>query len=318
MLDARHSMSRGMRVCALVLLCTVSSPHAGLTARTVEEDSPPLLTAPVNDFAHVIDNESAAELDRRIRTLQRSTGDVVVVATVPTFKPYGDIREYATKMFENGGRGIGTKGKDNGLLIVLAMQDRQIKIEPGDALEEFITDGFAGETIRNVIAPEFRQGHYGTGLLAGTTRIINRIAERRGVTLNDVPQQQVSSSPEGPHIPISLIIFVIIVLVMLSRGGGGPRGRRRYWGGGPWSGWNSGVGPFGGGGFGGGFGGFGGGFGGGGGGGGVGGLGGGGRGGGAPGGGGRRVLRFSGSRVLGFAGSRVRGFAGSRVRGFAG
>jgi uncharacterized protein len=261
---ARGSRLKGVGVCGLVLLWTSSIAPLSSTARTFAEDDPPLLTAPVNDFAHIIDAESAAELDRRIRALQSATGDVVVIATVRTFKPYGDIREYATKMFENGGRGIGAKGKDNGLLIVLAVEERQIQIEPGYALEEFITDGFAGETIRNVIAPEFRQGRYGSGVLAGTTRIINRIAERRGVTLADVPQQPVSSSPDRPHIPVSVIIFIIIVVIMLSRGGGGPRRRRRYWGGGPWSGWSSGVGPFGGGGFGGGFGGFGGGGGGGG------------------------------------------------------
>ena len=255
-----------IRASAVVLLWLLSAGQLTLTAGAAADENPPLLTAPVNDFAHVIDAESAAELDRRIRALQNATGDVIVIATVRTFKPYGDIREYATKMFENGGRGIGAKGKDNGLLIVLAVEDRQIKIEPGYALEEFITDGFAGETIRNVIAPEFREGRYGGGLLAGTTRIINRIAERRGVTIPELPQQQVSS-PQRPRIPISLIIFIIIVIIMLSRSGVGPRRRRRYWGGGPWSGWNSGVGPFGGGGFGGGFGGFGGGFGGGGGGG---------------------------------------------------
>jgi uncharacterized protein len=254
--------------CAIRVLVLFSVLHSAFGLRSAAgTDVPPALTAPVNDFAHVIDDESAAELDHRIRALQNATGDAVVIATVPTFKPYGDIGEYATKMFENGGRGIGAKGKDNGLLIVLAVEDRQIKIEPGYALEEFITDGFAGETIRNVIAPEFRQGRYGSGLLAGTTRIINRIAERRGVTLTDVPQQPVSS-PERTRIPFSAIIFIIILIIILSRGGGGPRRRRRYWGGGPWSGWNSGVGPFGGGGFGGGFGGFGGGFGGGGGGGG--------------------------------------------------
>jgi uncharacterized protein len=248
---------------------------AGSSASADLQEAPPLLTAPVNDFANVIDTESAAELDRRIRALEKGTGDVVIIATVPTFKPYADIREYATKMFENGGRGIGQKGKDNGLLIVLAVDDRQIKIEPGYALEEFITDGFAGDTIRNVIAPEFRQGRYGPGLLAGTTRLINRIAERRGVSLTDVPQQPVVESRDRPHIPLSVIVFIIIIVIMLSRGGGGRGRRRRYWGGGPWSGWNSGVGPFGGGGFGGGFGGFGGGFGGGGGGGGFGGFGGG-------------------------------------------
>ena len=55
-------------------------------------------------------------MDELIRALQQASGDVVVVATVETFEPYADIREYAVKMFENRGRGIGEKGKDNGLL----------------------------------------------------------------------------------------------------------------------------------------------------------------------------------------------------------
>ena len=234
----------------------------------------PTLTAPVNDFANVIDSASKAELDRRIRAMQQTTGDVLVVATVNTFQPYADIDEYAVKMFENGGRGIGQKGKDNGLLIVLAIDDRRMRIEVGYGLEEFITDGFAGEVKRNVMDPEFRQGRYGPGLLAGATAIINRIAQKRGVTIPDVPQQPMPAPSKGPQIPFSLIILIVLIVLALSRGGGRRR-RRRYWGVGPWSGWNSGVGPFGRGGFGGGFGGFGGGFGGGGGGGGFGGFGGG-------------------------------------------
>ena len=92
-----------------------------------------------------------------IRALQQATGDVVVVATVETFAPFGDIREYAVKMFENRGRGIGEKGKDNGLLVLLAVKERQVWIEVGYGLEQFITDGFAGETSREFMAPEFRQ-----------------------------------------------------------------------------------------------------------------------------------------------------------------
>jgi uncharacterized protein len=227
------------------------------------QPAPPALTAPVNDFAHVIDAASAADLDRRIRVLQAATGDVVVVATVPTFQPYGDIREYAGKMFQNGGRGVGAKGKDNGLLIVVAVQDRRVDVEVGYDLEQFITDGFAGETIREVITPEFRNGSYGAGLLAGATRIINRIAERRGVNLQNVPADPAPQPRGTPHIPIGMILFWIILAIIFSRRGRGRRGR--FWGGGPWSGWNSGIGPFGGGGgFGGGFGGFGGGGGGGG------------------------------------------------------
>jgi uncharacterized protein len=245
----------------LALLVSLGLMLPAAASPAAAQPAPPALTAPVNDFAHVIDAASAAELDRRIRALQAASGDVVVVATVPTFQPYGDIREYAGKMFQNGGRGVGEKGKDNGLLIVVAVQDRRVDVEVGYALEEFITDGFAGETIREVITPQFRNGNYGAGLLAGATRIINRIAERRGVTLQDVPKEP-PPRRQSNGIPFGMILFWILLAIFFSRRRGR---RRRFWGGGPWSGWNSGIGPFGGGGgFGGGFGGFGGGGGGGG------------------------------------------------------
>jgi uncharacterized protein len=228
---------------------------------------PPALTQPVNDFADVINAESERDMDRRIRALQQATGDVVVVATVRTFQPYATIEEYAVKMFENGGRGIGQKGKDNGALIVLAVDDRRARIEVGYDLEEFITDGYAGDVIRQAMTPEFRNGNYGRGLLAGATTIINRVADRRGVTLQNVPRPTVRAPVRMPtRIPGWLILVLLWFLLMAFTGR--RRRRRRRWGG-PWSGWNSGVGPFGGGTFGGGFGGFGrgGGFGGGGGGG---------------------------------------------------
>ena len=248
---ARHAAPWLWLVC--VLPCALATD-----ARA--QPAPPLLTAPVNDFANVIDGDSKREMERRIRALQAASGDVVAVATVPTLKPYADIEEYAVKMFENGGRGIGDKGKDNGLLIVVAVEDRRIKIEVGYDLEQFITDGFAGQTIRDEMTPQFRNGNYGAGLLAGTTRIMNRIAEGRGVTLQDVPHQTTVHRSTGSGFPWWILILLIIALLNSRR-----HSRVRKWGGGPWSGWNSGIGPFGGGGgFGGGFGGFGGGGGGGG------------------------------------------------------
>jgi uncharacterized protein len=226
----------------------------------------PALTEPVNDLARVIDPASAVAMDQMIRQLKAATGDVVVVATVPTIEPYSDIREYATKLFENRGRGVGGKGMDNGLLIVLAPNERKVQIEVGYALEQWITDGFAGETIRQYIIPEARNGRYGAGLLAGTTRIIARIAEARNVTLQGVRAPRQAPRQTHTPVPVPLVILVFIVILVLSRIGGGPgTGLRR-------GGWSSGVGPFGGGfggggfgggggggGFGGGFGGFGGG-----------------------------------------------------------
>jgi uncharacterized protein len=252
---------RGAKSPALLLLLV-------LLALPARAQNLPELTAPVNDFAHVIDAQSAAGIERLSRSLKSASGDVVVVATVPTIEPYGDIQEYATKLFENHGRGIGEKAKGNGVLILLALKERKVRIEVGYGLEEFITDRFAGETSRQVMVPEFRSGNYGTGLLAGTARVVGRIAKARNVKLDvQVPQEE--EPEERPSsFPLWMPIAIFIAILIISRIGGGGIGPL-FWGGGPWSRWSSGVGPFGGsggfggggggGGFGGGFGGFGGG-----------------------------------------------------------
>lgn len=241
-------------VCILVL--AVSTVRA--------QELPPELTQPVNDFAQVIDSSSARAMDSLIRSLQQTTGDVVVVATIDTFAPYSTIEEYAVKMFENRGRGIGERGRDNGLLILVAIKDRRVKFEVGYELEEFVTDGFSGQISREDMAPLFRRGEYGEGLLVATQRVISRIAERRNVTLQGVRPERRRGAPQpgsGGSLIVALIVLVMIINVIAGR----MRGRRRFRGGwGGYGGWSSGIGPFGGG-FGGGFGrggGFGGGFGG--------------------------------------------------------
>ncbi len=249
----------------LVLLVTLCDLRAYAQAQDV-----PLLTRPVNDFAGVVDAASAAQMDGLIRALQQASGDVVIVATVRTFKPYADISEFANKLFENGGRGVGERGRDNGALVVLAVDDRQVRVEVGYDLEAFITDGFAGETSRDAMAPQFRRGAFGPGLLAGVSRIVERIASQRNVRLTGVPpvtpRRSVGSGSRG-----SLMLAAIVLFLIFNAIAGRTRGMRgrHDWGGAPWSGWHSGVGPFGGGrggfggfgggGFGGGFGGFGGG-----------------------------------------------------------
>ena len=241
----RHSAA----VCAWLSLAAIALQAA--------QDLPPL-TQPVNDLAGVVDQASAAELDRRIRMLQAASGDVVVVATVKTIAPYASIEEYAVRLFEASG--FGAKAKDNGLLIVLAVEERRVRIEVGYGLEEFITDGFAGEVIRRDMLPEFRGGRYGAGLLGGATNVIQRIAERRGITLESLPAPERRTEPTGPPSGTMVLFAIALLWLLLTRSyrPRGPRWRRRR---GPWSGWSGGGfgGGFGGGSFGGGFGGFGGG-----------------------------------------------------------
>src|SRR5689334_5814788 len=112
------------RIALMVLLLVAPIAPTAPIAPVFAQPATPQLTGPVNDFANVIDPASEAEIERRILELKKASGDVVVVATIDTFAPYADIREYSVKMFENGGRGIGDKGKDNGLLVLLAVKDR--------------------------------------------------------------------------------------------------------------------------------------------------------------------------------------------------
>ena len=253
-------------VFVLMLAVFTASASAQSSAVAVPE-----LTKPVNDFAGVIDGASAQRIEQTIRALESASGDIIVVATVKTVAPYADVREYAVQMFANHGRGVGTKGKDNGLLILLALDERRVWVEVGYGLEGFITDGFSGQVSREAMTPRFRTGNYGEGLLAGTNAIASRIAEGRNVQLTGVPRVNLRPQVRAPQIPSGLIILIIIILIVISRSSGGPGGGVRRWGRGGWSGWSSGVGPFGGGfggggfggggsgGFGGGFGGFGGG-----------------------------------------------------------
>ena len=250
---------------ALVVAIAIGSP----AAPAAQEPPPPALNGPVNDFAGVIDSGTAAAIADLSARLEQATGDVLVVATVKTVEPWPDIQSYAVKMFENGGRGIGAGKTDTGVLILLATEDRRVRIEVGYGLEPFITDGFAGETSRQTMVPFFRTGDFGGGLKAGAERVALRLAEARGVRLPGVSVSRPAAAPENTsgRFPVGLVAMLLLWL-FFSRPW---RRRRRYWGGGPWSGWSSGVGGFGAGsgggwggggssgGFGGGFGGFGGG-----------------------------------------------------------
>lgn len=263
---------RAMVPALLFAALVLSFPNA--SAQTTTSVTPPELTAPVNDFADIIGRDEEARLDSLIRALQSASGDVIVVATVKTFAPAADIRMFATEMFENRGKGIGQKGKDNGLLLLLAVDDRQVWAEVGYDLEGFITDGFAGETSRETMVPLFRQGDFGGGLVAGATVFAQRIAQGRGVALEGVtaPPPPRARGEDG-GVPIVLILFVVMLIINAIRGviarltGRGRKRGRRRWGssvgpfGAGYGGWHAGGGSWGGGGggFGGGFGGFGGG-----------------------------------------------------------
>ena len=201
----------------------------------------------VNDFAGVIDPGSSGELSRLIADFEAETSDEVAVVTVPTYAPFGSLEEYASDLFRAWK--IGKGKKDNGVLVIVSLKERKVRIEVGYGLEGDLPDGLAGEIIRTRMAPFFREGKYGTGLVQGVKSIIAVLRKKGG------PPDRKNIPPEGKSIldhPLFFdgLIILVIFLFILSCILFSPFSSRR---GPPGGFWGSG-----GGGFGGGFGGFGG------------------------------------------------------------
>ncbi len=212
----------------------------------------------VNDFANVIPPAQSQSMEQYLRALNQRTGAQVAVVTVPNIKGYAGPEEYAVDLFSAWK--IGRKGKDNGLLVLLAMKEKKVKIEVGYGLEGAITDGDCGIIIRQVMVPYFRAGRFGDGLMAGVQALAAKIPPGGA---KPPPHRDARKMFSG----VLFLAFVLFIAVQFLLPGGGFWGRsggsgftgRRGGGGfgGPFIG---GFGGGGGGGFGGGFGGFGGGM----------------------------------------------------------
>jgi uncharacterized protein len=263
-------------------LCLHAEPIASLHA-----------TNYVNDFAGVLDADSQSRLNDLCHQVEQKANAQMAVVLIKSTDGQ-EIFDYGVALYQAWG--IGKKGSDRGVLILLATQDHKYWIHVGYGLESILPDGKVGGFGREAV-PLLRSGNYSGAVTLMTTRVANVIAQDAGVTLQGTPGPAPASPsggslPRGAALAVALIviaIFIFVIWAAVSGRGGGGHGRPGG-GGGFLSGllWgmllNSGRGGYGGGGWGGGGGGFGGGFGGGGGGGGFGGFGGGSTGGGGAGG----------------------------------
>ncbi len=208
----------------------------------------------VNDFAGTISAEYKNKLTVLIEELEEKTSADIAVVTIASIAPY-DETQYARMLFDRWKPG--KKGKDNGVLILLAIKERRWRIETGYGLEGILPDSVCGEIGRNYMVPYFKSGKYAEGLYAGAVEIAHRIAAERGVSLSVRSRPQEQTGYTNVSVLFFFLIFGVFYALMLLQA----RYRGSRWGGyygGYGGGWS------GGGGFGGGGGGFGGGGGGGG------------------------------------------------------
>ncbi len=172
----------------------------------------------VFDFGAILNNTEKEHLERKLIQYADSTSNQVVVITIPTLK--GENIGLLTPQWAHEW-GIGQKGKDNGVLVLLAKEERKIWISPGYGVEDRLTAGIVGEIIRNEIIPEFKKDDYFAGLDYGTDAIIKALS---GKYKNDQPK----NTDDSPNFQFIFFIAFIILLIILSKRGGGKGGGGKY------------------------------------------------------------------------------------------
>jgi uncharacterized protein len=178
-------------------------------------------TGYVNDFAHVIDPRAAAAIEAYCGSVERATGAQFAIVTIETLDD-DPVEDVANRLYSQWG--IGKKGKDEGLLVLLAIKDHKNRVEVGYGLEPVISDGYAGSVLRG-IRPILRQGNYGGALLAAAQQFGQRVAEAKGVTIEGQPRPRTGSRDSGGGVGIFGIIIAFAVLMLFLRGVGGRGGR---------------------------------------------------------------------------------------------
>jgi uncharacterized protein len=141
-----------------------------LSAVTAVALDVPFLSGRVTDNAEVLNDATRRALTERLKAHEDRTGDQIVVLTVPSLEGE-NIEEYAVRIFESWK--LGKKGKDNGVLVIVAPKDRRMRIEVGYGLEGTLTDLAAGRIVRNVMTPRFKAGDYNGGIEAGVQAILD-------------------------------------------------------------------------------------------------------------------------------------------------
>ncbi len=219
----------------------------------------PPLTGRVVDDAGILSPQTQQRLTALLAEQEQQTGNQVVVVTVKDLQG-DDIRDYGYQL----GRawGIGQKGKDNGVIILVAPNQHRVSIEVGYGLEGTLTDLQSKLITENVMKPAFKRGDYDAGVLEGTVDVLRALGGKPSGTEN-IPQPRAPAHGGSPFGGVPFFVLLIIFWAVFGRflwplfflggfGGFGGWGGGGFGGGGGWSGggggFSGGGGSFGGGG----------------------------------------------------------------------
>ncbi len=189
---------------AALLLFAIGAPAA--------DDPFPKPGGAVNDFAGVIAAPDSARMENLSRELLAKTGTAVVVAAVKTTGGI-DPDDYVNRLYQAWG--IGRKGEDKGVLILLAMKERRVRIETGYGVEGFLPDGLVGEILDRYALPRFKEGDYSGGLAETMAALASLIAKDAGVSLDGAPPMDRKTSRSREKQGIFPLLFLLAAAFFL-------------------------------------------------------------------------------------------------------
>lgn len=184
-------------------------------AMTLSAFTIPKPTNWVNDFAGVLSPDTEAKINFQALELKQKTDVEFAIATFTSIEDW-DVNTAATKVYENWK--IGSK-RDEGILVLLAVKERKIKIETGYGAEPYITDAFAGRVFRKM-QDLLREGaeRWDEALSMAADDILGRIAKEKGIVLSGVPEYSETSEESRSVIGWIFIFLVFVILMIVTKG----------------------------------------------------------------------------------------------------
>lgn len=180
---------------------------------------PPAMNGPVNDYAGLLNSAEKRQLTDFLTNLSDTKGIQIAVLTLPSLEG-DDLESFSMRTAEQWK--LGKKGEDNGALLLIAAAEKKIRIEVGYGLESTLTDMQSGSIIRNIIAPAFRSGNYGKGIIGAVQKMANLAA---GGDIDESYASEISDDdPAAASRPSAIVLFLFFVFMMIAMN----RHRRRF------------------------------------------------------------------------------------------
>jgi uncharacterized protein len=165
----------------------------------------------VSDFAGILSEDTKTQISSLIDEVKRSTGAEIAVVTISSLEGM-TVEEYAVRLFEKWG--IGEKGRDNGVLFLIAPNERKTRIEVGYGLEPVITDGRAGDIIRETALPFFREGDYDQGILQGSKQIAALITGTDFAPSVPIPRPELPTDVVPLPVKVGVMLFFALFITL--------------------------------------------------------------------------------------------------------